>query len=97
MGTKCLERNTSTSERKSARCLLCGEGLAGVGPSERLCHSLVEELDEGLEPGFEILLGGEVAAPDDLSGQDREPDLDLIEPGGMLGREVKRDAVAGIA
>lgn len=32
-----------------------------------------------------------------LADQDREPDLDLIEPRGMVGREVKGDAVTGIA
>lgn len=39
----------------------------------------------------------EVAAPDDFSGQDREPDFDLIKPGGVARREVEGDAVSGIA
>ena len=44
-----------------------------------------------------MLLGGEVAAAEEFADQDREPNLDLIEPRGVLGREVEGDAVTGIA
>jgi len=46
---------------------------------------------------MKVVQGGEVAAENDLSREGRESHLDLIEPRGMLGREVKDDAVAGVA
>jgi len=42
-------------------------------------------------------LGGEVAASEQLAHQDGEPDLDLIDPGRVLRREVEGDAMAGVA
>ena len=51
----------------------CGEGLAGHGPLEGLGESVVEVVDEGFHPGFQIFLGGEARAAQDLSRQDRQP------------------------
>ena len=46
---------------------------------------------------FEISLGGKAGAAQQFADQDREPDFDLIEPGGVPGGEVESDAVAVIA
>ena len=53
--------------------------------------------DEALDPLLEMLLGREVAAAEEFAHQDREPNFDLIEPRGVLGRELESDAVTGIA
>lgn len=71
--------------------------LALHGPAERLRHGSIEVGDEALDPLPETLFGGEVATADKLANQDGEPNLDLIDPRGMLGREVERDPVTGIA
>src|SRR4051812_4928527 len=72
------------------------EWLAGHGPLERLSEGAVEVGDEGLDAGLQVLLGGEAGAPQQLAHKDGEPDLDLVQPRGVLGREVKADPVAGI-
>jgi hypothetical protein len=41
--------------------------------------------NESVDPLLEMLLGGEVATAEELADQDREPDLDLVDPG--LSRE----------
>src|SRR3954451_24588924 len=41
-------------------------------------------------------LGGEVAAAEQLADQDRKPDLDLVDPRGVLGREVEGDPMIGV-
>src|SRR5688572_32172515 len=71
--------------------------LTAVGPTEGLGHGPVEVSDEALDLGLEVLGGDEAAPPDHLADQDREPDLDLVEPRRMLGGEVEDDAVLGIA
>jgi hypothetical protein len=81
----------------------CHQRLAFHGSAERLCHRGIEVSDEALDPLPEMLLGGEVAAAEKPANQDREPDLDLLEPRsgsrprGVLGREVEGDPVTGIA
>ena len=50
------------------------------GPAEGLCHGLVEVGDELLDLGAQVLLGREIAAAKEFSNQDREPNLDLVEP-----------------
>ena len=71
--------------------------LAFDGPAERLCHRGTEVGDEALNPLLEMLLGCEVAAAEKFADQDREPDLDLVEPRGVLGREVEGNAMTDIA
>jgi hypothetical protein len=75
----------------------CHQRPAFHRPAERLCHGSVEVGNEALDPLLEVLLGREVAAAEELADQDREPDLDLIDPRGVLGREVESDPVTGIA
>src|SRR5512143_3520382 len=74
-----------------------GERLSGEGPPERFGESLVEEGDEGFDPGLEVILGDEAGSAQELSDQDREPDFDLVEPGRMPRCGVEGDAVVGIA
>jgi hypothetical protein len=72
---------TSTAERKlGTHFSLAGERFCFHGPAEGLGHGLVEIGDELLDLGAQRFLAGEIAATEELSRQDREPDLDLIEP-----------------
>src|SRR3954466_3316946 len=73
------------------------EWLADHGPLERLGEGAVEVGDEGFDARLQVLLRGEAGAAQQLAHEDGEPDLDLVQPGRMLGGEVKADAVAGIA
>src|SRR5438046_1835570 len=75
---------------------LGGEWGALVGPLEGAGRAIVV-IDEGEDAGREILDRGEGAATEELASQDRQPDLDLVEPGAMVGRVVQDDAVAGVA
>ena len=61
-----------------AACLL--EGLAGVGPVERVGHRSVVVNNELSELRFEVGHRGEVAAAQAFSLDDPEKDLDLVEP-----------------
>src|ERR1700730_13810805 len=74
----------------------CHQRLA-LGPEEWLGHGCIEVGNEALDPLLEMLLGGEVAAAEEFAHEDREPNLDLVEPRGVLGREVEGDPVAGVA
>jgi hypothetical protein len=69
--------------------------------SETVRHRGIEVSDEALDPLLEMLLGGEVATAEKPANQDREPDLDLLEPRSGSrprgGREVAGDPVTGIA
>jgi len=56
------------------------ERLALHGPAEWLGHGGVEVGDEGLDPLLQVLFAGEIAAAQQLAHQDREPDLDLVDP-----------------
>src|SRR4051794_28359498 len=73
------------------------EWLADHGPLERLGEGAVEVGDEGFDARLQVLLRGEAGAAQQLAHEDGEPDLYLVQPGRMLGGEVKADAVAGIA
>src|SRR5882762_11660774 len=47
-------------------------------------------MDEGIDEVSQLFDGGEGSAGEALSLKDREPNLDLVEPGGPRWREVKR-------
>src|SRR5215210_1106328 len=68
-----------------------GEGLALVGPCERLGGRVVAP-DEGEQLGPEVGLRLEDAAAEEPAGEDREEQLDLVEPGGVGGGEVEGPA-----
>src|SRR6266446_5734458 len=54
------------------------------------CGALVVGLDEGIDVVSQLFDGGEGSAGEALSLKDREPNLDLVKPGGSGWREVKR-------
>ena len=60
------------------------EIAAGEGPLEGRCRPLIVDL-EGEEALFEFGQRGEVVGREDLSLNDREIDLDLVEPTGVDG------------
>ena len=64
------------------------DGLCGRDPDEGGCPAVVV-FDEGVDAVGELLDAGEGAAADGLLGDDAEPALDLVEPGGVGGREVQ--------
>ncbi len=68
-----------------------------IGPFEGLRHGFVEVGDELFDALLEIGLGGEALAAQELSDQDGKPDLDLIEPRGVLGGKMEGDPVALVA
>src|SRR2546430_9623895 len=70
--------------------------LACIGPLERLCHSSVEVLDEVDQRLMQLLDGVETGAFEQAPNQDAKPNLDLREPGGMLGGIDKADPVVRI-
>jgi hypothetical protein len=53
----------------------------GSGPGERL-GVLVIGLDEGIDMSSQLGDGTKGGSGERLIGQDREPNLDLVEPGG---------------
>jgi hypothetical protein len=46
---------------------------------------------------LEVVFGGEAGAAQEFSRENGEPDLDLVEPRSVLGREVKADPLALVA
>ena len=59
-----------------------------LGPDERL-GVLVVGLDESIDVLPELLDRGEGGTAQGLALEDREPNLDLVEPGGASRREVE--------
>src|SRR5882757_10112491 len=73
--------------------------VAGApGPAKRVGLALVPVADESLDLVLLMVGRAEVPVADDPAVQDREPDLDLVHPRGVLGcvDEVKAAAVAGV-
>jgi hypothetical protein len=62
----------------------------GLGPHERLGRAVVFG-DIDVDVGFEVVDRFEEGACQRLALQDREPALDLIEPGGACRRVVEGD------
>jgi hypothetical protein len=60
----------------------CVEVVACVGPVER-CRGRVVTVLEAQDALGELVEVGEVVGVDGFSLQDREVDLDLVEPGGV--------------
>src|SRR5262245_47915679 len=73
-----------------------GERFCFHGPAEGFGHGSVEVGDELFDFGAQCVLAGEIAAAEELSHQDGEPDFDLVEPRGVSGREVEGDAMLGL-
>src|ERR1700749_590639 len=75
----------------------CGERFAGHGPLERFGEGAIEIGNEGFDASLQVFFGSEAGAAQEFAREDGEPDLDLVEPGSVLGREVKADPVALVA
>ena len=73
-----------------------GERFGFHCPSEWLGHGSVEVVDELFDLVAEVVLAGEIAAANEFSDEDREPDLDLVEPRGMSRCEVEGEALLGL-
>src|SRR3546814_3646928 len=76
---------------------VCSSDLSCLGPDEGLRMSVVAG-DERIDVVLELLDAGEAGALKGVSGQDREPDLDLVEParvgrGEEIGRASCRERV----
>src|SRR5260370_42646264 len=69
------------------------ERLSLVRPFERLGHGAIEVLDESQHLVLEIVSGGEVASPQQLTDQDTQPKLHLIQPRRVLRRVMEDNFV----
>src|SRR5215207_9395698 len=67
------------------------EGSAVVGPAERRGGAVVV-VDERHHLGHQVLDGAELAALEQPTGQDREEQLHLVQPGGVGGGVVGVEA-----
>ena len=63
-----------------------------LGPLEGMRGAVVR-CNERVDALANLLGRGEAAAGQRLPRQDAEPDLHLVEPGGVSGREVKMDVL----
>ena len=70
------------------------DGVGGGGPQEGAGAGVVV-VGEAEDPLLELGNGGEGAAADGLPGDDVEPDLDLVEQGGVGGGEMEMVAGPG--
>ncbi len=77
------------------RAGLAAEGSPAIGPAEGV-GGLVEGGDEGADALAQGVERGEVAPLEHAAGQDAEPERDLVEPGGVLGRVEELDAVGRV-
>jgi len=66
---------------------------SGICPLEGFGHRIVKVTDESQDPILEFLGGCEAASLEELSSQDREPDLDLIHPGSVFRGVHELDSV----
>src|SRR5437879_5937277 len=70
--------------------------LSLVGPLERLGHGAIEVRDEVQHLVPEIVSGGEVASPQQLTDQYAQPQLHLVQPRRVLGRVMEDDSVRSV-
>jgi hypothetical protein len=75
----------------------CGKGLSGHCPFEGFGQGLVEVGDEGFDASFQVVCGSEAGSAQEFADENGKPDFDLVEPRGVLGREVKANTVVGVA
>src|SRR3990167_2157938 len=72
------------------------QGPARVRPSVGLRERLVEVLDERLDSLAEFVERREAAALEEATGEDAEPDLDLVQPRAVLRGVDEPDAMRRI-
>ena len=69
---------------------------AGIGPAERLTENVVEVVNEIEHGSLEIFERGKACALEQSSREDREPDLDLVEPRAVSWGVDEADPMRGI-
>src|SRR5579859_7233978 len=67
-----------------------------VRPAERLGEDGVEVVDEGEYALTKVIERGEAGPLEKAASQDREPDLDLVEPGAVARGIHEADAMGGV-
>ncbi len=72
------------------------EGPACVGPAERLGEDMVKVPDEIEHARLKIVERGKAGALEQSSREDREPDLDLIEPRAVPWGIDEADPMGGV-
>jgi hypothetical protein len=70
------------------RAIVWSYRIGALGPDERL-WVVIMRVDEGSDVGVELIDGAMDAALDLLVGEQREPALDLVKPGGAGRCEVE--------
>lgn len=73
-----------------------GHRFAGIGPTERVGHRVVEVFKERFQFVFEVGNRGEVATTHHLSHHDPEDHFDLVQPRTVFGQKYEPDSVAWI-
>ncbi len=73
-----------------------GQRFARIGPLKRFRHGGVEIVDKVHQCLVQVLGGLETGAFEQAPDQDTKPNLDLIEPGAMLGGIYEADPMTGI-
>lgn len=68
-----------------------------IGPAEGFGHRAVVVSDKGIDLGREIVDREEGAPPEELTGEDTEPDLNLIHPGGVRRGVMEDGLMRGVA
>src|ERR1700722_5408273 len=72
------------------------ERSPGIGPSERLGEDGVEVVDEREHALTKVVERGEAGPVEEATSQDREPDLDLVEPGAVTRGIDEADSMGGV-
>jgi len=68
-----------------------GQRFAGIRPLEGMGKVGIPRLNEAMNEVAQVLSGADTGATQTLATQDREPDLDLVEPRAMGGQPVESD------
>ena len=74
----------------------CLKRSAGISPTKRLSEDIIEVADEVEHACLQIVERSKAGALEQPSSEDREPDLDLVEPRAVSWRVNKTDPVRGV-
>src|SRR5258708_16650661 len=72
---------------------LCDKGLTFHCPFEGFRHGGIEVGDKAFDPVLEMVLRGEIPASEKFPDQEREQDIDLVDPRAMLPRQSDGDSM----
>src|SRR6188472_4479923 len=87
-----LRRRTLVSRKRGSLtwAAVVEEVVGGLGPDERVA-AFVPALNEPFDGGDQLFDAAEAAAADGLAGDDREEDLDQVQPRPRGRGEMQRD------